>query len=363
MSDGEEPERPEGDVPEQDDAAAPREPAEEARPATVPVASRAAQMGTLAVALVVLLVVGVTWFLQRGDDDPQPPRDPAASGASTVPEEPSSGFEPSRDEKLPAIPDVPASLCPDLTLRTPISVVTFNIHSGQAGQRTELARVGAEIKAWKPDVVLLQEVDDGRRGSGNQRQAELLGRMTDMSWVYGGNQQRPDGGPIGNAILSKYPVVEWENIALPRAGGKQSRGLLHAVLDVKGTEISFYSTHFDHKSAGARLAQARAAVAQFAKDPRPKIMGGDLNSRPGSPPLSVLRSSGLGDAWAVGTGSGFSAPARRPRFRIDFLLHDGWFRPLQTVVLSSAVSDHRAVWTRIEFREELECFKIGGDGD
>jgi len=328
----------------------------------VPVASRAAQLGTLAVALVVLVVVGVTWFLQRGDDDPTSRPEPtASSGLTTVPEEPSSDFTPSREEKLPDIPDVPASLCPDLTLRTPISVVTFNIHSGQQGQRTELARVGAEIKAWKADVVLLQEVDDHRRGSGNQHQAELLGEMTDMSWVYGGNQQRPDGGPIGNAILSKYPVVKSENIALPRAGGKQNRGLLHVVLDVRGTEISFYATHFDHKSAGARVAQARAAVAQFAQDPRPKIMGGDLNSRPGSPPLRVLRSSGLGDAWAVGSGSGFSAPAHRPRFRIDFLLHDGWFRPLQTVVLSSAVSDHRAVWTRIEFREEVECLKVGGD--
>ncbi|MDN5745733.1 MAG: endonuclease/exonuclease/phosphatase family protein [Nocardioidaceae bacterium] len=340
---------------------------EPTKPTTVPVASRAAQLGTIGVALVVLVVVAVAWFFQRGDQDPTPPDASASSGSSgtsgatKIPQEPSASFEPTRNEKLPEIPDVPASLCPELTLRTPITVVTLNIHSGQAGQRNELGRVGAAITSWKPDVVLLQEVDDNRRGSGRVDQAKALGKMTDLSSVYGGNQFRPDGGPIGNAILSKYPVVKWSNIALPKAGGKQNRGLLHAVLDVKGTEISFYSVHFDHKSSGARLAQARAVVAQFAKDPRPKIMGGDLNAGPGSAPVSTLRSSGLGDAWAVGSGSGKTAPAGRPRYRIDFLLHDGLFRPLQTVVLSSGVSDHRAVWTRIEFREELECFKVGGD--
>ena len=236
------------------------------------------------------------------------------------------------------------------------------LHQGgiDIGRIDQLQRIGTEIKAWKPDVVLLQEVDDHRRGTGNTRQAEVLGALTDLSWVYGGNQQRPDGGPIGNAILSKFPVKAWENTALPQAGGKQRRGLLHAVLDVKGTEISVYSTHFDHRSAGARLAQARAAVRTMAADPRPKIIGGDLNTTANAAPLVTLRAAGFGDAWAVGQGTGFTAPAGRPRVRIDFVLHDGWFAPIQAAVLASAVSDHRAVWTRLEFREELSCFKVGG---
>lgn len=324
--------------------------------------SPASQVATVAVAVVVLLVVGVVFVLQGGGGPKTGPSDSTGSIDTTgIPEVPPSDFEPSRTVALPEVPSVPASLCPSITLKKPITVVSFNIHGGLAKRGgLRLEQVAREITAWKPDVVLLQEVDDHRRRSAGARQAEVLGKLTDMSWVYGGNQQRPDGGPIGNAILSKYPITESENIALPRAGGREQRGLLHAVLDVSGTEISFYSTHFDHISSGARVAQAQAVARQMAKDPRPKIFGGDLNATSRSRVLGILRGSGLGDVWAIGAGSGNTAPNARPRHRIDFVLHDGWFQPLQAAVLASGVSDHRAVWTRIEFREELGCIKVGG---
>lgn len=329
-------------------------------PRATPGASPAAQVATVAVAVVVLLVVGVVFLLQGPPDRSAAQPTPTLTGTA-VPELPPSDFEPSRAEDLPELPTFAASLCPSITLTEPITVLSFNIHGGLAKRGgLQLDRVAREINSWKPDVVLLQEVDDHRRRSGRARQAEVLGGLTDMSWVYGGNHQRPDGGPIGNAILSKYRVVKWENILLPRAGGKEQRGLLHAVLDVGGTEISFYSTHFDHISGAARIVQAQAVTRTLAQDPRPKIFGGDLNATPGSKVLGVLRSSGLGDAWAVGSGNGNTAPNARPRHRIDFVLHDGWFEPLQVAVLASGVSDHRAVWTRIEFRKELACIKIGG---
>ena len=343
-----------------DDADDPDEPEDKpALPKAIQPVSRAVQIAVAAGAIVVLLVVALVLVLVgSGSDKTRPGAGPTPT---EVPSAPPSTFEPSRTEPLPTLPNIPSSLCPSAPLTQPITVLSFNIHSGQtARQRTDLERVGAEIKAWQPDVVLLQEVDDHRRGTGSTRQAEVLGGLTDLSWVYGGNQQRPDGGPIGNAILSKFPVKAWKNTLLPQAGGKQRRGLLHAVLDVKGTEISVYSTHFAHRSAGARLAQARAAVRTMAADPRPKIIGGDLNTTANAAPLVALRAAGLGDVWAVGQGNGFTVPAARPRARIDFILHDGWFEPIQSAVLASSVSDHRAVWTRLEFREELSCFKVGG---
>lgn len=327
-------------------------------PRAAEVVSRPIQIAVAAGAIVVLLVVALVLVVQDSSRDRTRTPGAQSPGVTTeVPSEPPATYEPSRTESLPPIP---GSICPNLTIEHPFTVITFNIHGGLGrGGSRQLDRIAAEIKAWKPDVALLQEVDDGRRRSGGARQAEVLGGLTDLSWVYAGNQQRPDGGPIGNAILSRYPVKEWANIKLPRAGGKEQRGLLHAVLDVQGTEVSVYATHFDHRSSGARLAQARAVVQQMAKDPRPKIVGGDLNATASQPPVRALRAAGLGDAWAVGQGSGFSAPAARPRVRIDFILHDGWFQPVQSAVLASAVSDHRAVWTRLQLREELDCFKVG----
>lgn len=322
--------------------------------------SRSAQVATVTVAVVVLMVLGLVLVLQQGGGSPQA-RIPVQTNSTEVPSAPPSGVAPSRNEAAPELPTgIPASLCPTAPLTQPLTVLSFNIHGGLTKRRSlQLDRVAAEITAWKADVVLLQEVDDGRRRTRGVRQAESLGAMTGMSWVYGGNQRRPDGGPIGNAILSRFPIREWSNVLLPRAGGKEQRGLLHAVVDVEGTAISFYSTHFDHSNAGVRTVQARAAAQVVAADQRPKILGGDLNSTPGSSALGLLRDAGLGDVWAVGSGSGYTAPGGRPRVRIDYVLHDGFFAPLQVAVLASAVSDHRAVWTRIEFRQELGCIKVG----
>ncbi|HWJ09417.1 MAG TPA: endonuclease/exonuclease/phosphatase family protein [Nocardioides sp.] len=332
-----------------------RKPAPLPLPAAKPGASPATQVATVAVVVVVLLVLGVVFLLQGGDGD-QPRVAPTSEAApTTVPDVPSSGFQPSADSSLAAPPlDIPASLCPkDLTLEHPFTVLSFNIHSAIRKQGGLAAgTLIKEIGAWKPDVVLLQEVDNNRGRSGNVIQAQQIADALGMSWVAG-------SGQTGNAVLSRFPVKAHDVIALPQAGGKFPRHAVHAVVDVEGTDVSVYSTHFDHMSQGARIAQARALARVVAADARPTVVAGDLNSRVSSTAVSTLRSAGLGDVWAVGTGSGNTAPAGSPRVRIDFILHDAFLEPLQSVVLASSVSDHRAVWSRLQLSETIGCLDIG----
>lgn len=317
-----------------------------------PAASPAAQVATVAAAVVVLLVVGLVFVLQGGKDSA--PRRDAATTLTEVPSEPPTGFEPSLDPSL-APPSVtfPTELCAKGTIQHPFTVLSFNIHSAmRKGGGLEVTRLIAEIRSWKPDVVLMQEVDNQRGRSGDVIQAKQIGEALGMSWVAG-------SGQTGNAVLSRFPVVEQDVVALPRAGGRFDRHAVHAVIDVKGTKVSVYSTHFEHTSSTARVAQAQALARVLAADGRPKIVGGDLNSQYGSAPVGTLRAAGLGDAWAAGSGTGNTAPAGNPRVRIDFVLHDAFFTPVQAVVLASSVSDHRAVWSRIQLNEKLGCLKIG----
>jgi endonuclease/exonuclease/phosphatase family metal-dependent hydrolase len=318
------------------------------------------------VVVAVLAAVGVGLMLLRDDDVPPGPPPPPSAGPTTsvppaettVPSPPRSDFSPSRDEPLPELPSVPDSLCPKTTITEPLTVISFNIHGGLGGG-LRLDRIAAEIRSWDPDVVLLQEVDYNRVRTRRVAQATWLGEATGLHAAYGGNQPKPAGGTIGNAILSRYPIIESTNTHLPRAGGIELRGLLHAVIDVNGTEVSVYSTHLDHSGTAARIPQARAIATILERDDRPRIIGGDLNAQSAAPPVRIIRATGLGDAWAVGAGAGLTVPAHRPRIRIDFVLHDGWFSPLQARVLGSAVSDHRVVWTRLEFRGQIECIDIG----
>lgn len=324
--------------------------------------STAARAVTAVVVVAVMAVVGALLILgdrTRTGTDPLSNESLRSSASAAIPAPPRTDVPPSTPANLPAPPDVPASLCPQVPLTQPLTALTFNIHGGLGGGDLNLDRIASEISGWRADVVLLQEIDSRRPRTGGGRQADQLGRWTGMNSVYGGNQGKPGGGTIGNAILSRHPILSSRNITLPRAGGREQRGLLHAVLDVNGLEVSVYVTHWDHASGSARQAQATAVAAAIAADPRPTLVGGDLNTVTGSRPLRTLRRAGLRDAWAVGTGPGLTVPAGSPRRRIDFILHDEWFTPLQAKVLVSAISDHRAVWSRLELREELECIAVG----
>lgn len=341
----------------EDDAGAEEDDGKLALPTYRPAASPAAQVATVAAAVAVLLVVALVFVLQGGKDSaPRGEAEPAPTLVPSVPPTaPPTGFEPTLEPSLAPSPlDIPSEICASGSIQTALTVLSFNIHSGfRKNGGLEIGRLIGEIKAWKPDVVLMQEVDNNRGRSGNVVQAQQIGEALDMSWVAG-------SGQTGNAVLSRFPLKAQRIIALPRAGGKFDRHAVHAVLDVEGTDVSVYSTHFDHISSGAREAQARALAGEVAADGRPKIVGGDFNARSGSAPVERLRAAGLGDAWAAGAGSGDTAPAGNPRVRIDFVLHDAFFAPVQSAVLASAVSDHRAVWTRLQLAEKLGCIKVGG---
>lgn len=308
------------------------------------------------VGLVAAIAVAVLVFsTHQGPDLPDGSGAGAVSSPSTRPSPqdtpPTSGATGSSGSSAPSgspAPGKPGRTCVAAERTDRLSVVTFNIHSARTHDgAVRLAEIGAELAAWKPDVVLLQEVDRGRAWSARLDEPELLAQELDMEWAFGDNVRRSTTNQYGTAILSRYPIVSWHNQPLPRPPGTQQRGLLRATLDVEGVRTNVYVTHLENTSPTARLLQMRAIVPVLAADTGPKVLGGDLNSVPGSPAAGLLRSV-LSDTWsAVGSGDGRTAPGGAPRVRIDYLLYgsggETTVTPLGVDVLPSLVSDHRAV--------------------
>ena len=77
-------------------------------------------------------------------------------------------------------------------------------------------------------MVSLNEVDSDAARSGRTDEASYLAQATGMHDVFGANLVQADGRRFGNAILSRYPVIESHNTPLPRVTGSEPRGLLHA---------------------------------------------------------------------------------------------------------------------------------------
>ena len=226
-----------------------------------------------------------------------------------------------------------------------LTVVTYNIHSGLAGGRLQLDAMAGALQSWGPDIALVQEVSRNRGRVRHADEPTALATGLDLNPAYGVNWLPPDGGEYGVLTLSRYPIVSTTNTPLPNAPGAQPRGLLRTVVDVDGTQVAVYNTHLQPGFYSLRLRQMGAIMAILAKEKLPIVLGGDLNTVPSSPVISMTRSL-LGDSFGqVGTGDGETIPAPRPNKRVDFLLHSADLVPVQSQVMPLTASDHRAVRT------------------
>ncbi len=263
------------------------------------------------------------------------------------------------------VPGTTISPCRRVGEGVPLTVVTFNIHSGIGHDGLQLEQVAAEIAAAEPDVVLLQEVDNGRLRSRFVDEAEYLAGLLGMEHVFASNVERDGlrpGDPTseyGTAVLTRLRVDRWTHTALPNQSGRQPRGLQHLVLRLKGRAISVYNAHLDHTTPRLRQEQMRRARDIIGVDSNPVIFGGDFNASPGSATLQLALDAAhtdLVDPWpSVGDGDGLTAPNASPRSRIDYLLADDSWRPTVMATWQSAVSDHRGLVGRFVLRSPRVC--------
>ncbi|MGP3912561.1 endonuclease/exonuclease/phosphatase family protein [Nonomuraea sp. 10N515B] len=237
-----------------------------------------------------------------------------------------------------------ASDVPDRRIR----VATFNIHHAQGvDDKLNLERVADVIRTGEADIVGLQEVD--RHWSERSEfadQASWLAERLHMHVVYGANLDLDPATPgaprrqYGTAILSRYPILDWDNTLLPRYDGHEQRGLLRALVQVRGVRVQVFNTHLQHNNANERLEQVRAIQPLVGAREEPVVLTGDLNARPDAPEIRAL-SDTLTDTWPrAGAGEGYTYPVASPNARIDYVFASADVRVESAAVVASDASDH-----------------------
>jgi len=238
---------------------------------------------------------------------------------------------------------------PPATLR----VMSYNIHHGEGlDKQLDLERIAAIIRAARPDLVALQEVDRNTARTHRVDQPARLAELTGMQVVFEKNIDL-QGGEYGNAVLSRLPVVRHQNHHLPKlAPPSEQRGLLEVHVRWDQGTVIFFATHFDHRpDEGERLASVGVLRDLIATYPaNPVIVAGDLNARPSSRTI-MEAATFLRDTHAADDDPGYSFPADTPSKRIDYILHNGHaaFTRTQCFVLDEPVaSDHRPILAAFE---------------
>jgi endonuclease/exonuclease/phosphatase family metal-dependent hydrolase len=237
-----------------------------------------------------------------------------------------------------------------------LRVFCYNIHYGQGMDgKYDIERLADVINRSKPDLVALQEVDVGVRRSGQVHEAQRLAELTGMAVRYGPTQHY-EGGLFGNAVLTRFPILDVLIQPLPYTESTPERvtyprgAIAVTVRGPNDKPLRFISTHFQHNIPDDRIAEAKAINDLFASDDTaiPTILAGDMNATPEAEPIQILL-----ERWSNATDdpASPSAPSPKPRSRIDYIFYRtaSQFRVIDAKVIAEAMaSDHRPVQADFE---------------
>ena len=223
-----------------------------------------------------------------------------------------------------------------------LRVMTYNIHHGADSQdRMRLAEIAAVIRSAQPDIVALQEVDRGVQRTQRRDLLVELTTLTGMRYRAFGKNIDHEGGQYGNAILSRHPIVRQTNTLLTQRETGERRGVLQAVVNVRGRHVAVLATHFDVRNGEERLLGVRQIEGQILPGfvAYPLVLAGDLNEEPDGEVYRRL-SSRLSDGWSAGEGEGYTVPVEAPSRRIDYIFLSSHFVADSAWVPRSEASDH-----------------------
>lgn len=169
------------------------------------------------------------------------------------------------------------------------TVLTVNTHKGFAlfNRRLMLHDLREAVRRVSADLVFLQEVQGShdrhaRRHGSAWPEAPHYEYLADSIWkdfAYGRNAVYPEGHH-GNALLSKFPILRHENHDAS-VQGHEERGLLHCVLDAKGTgtEVHAICAHLGLREAHRtrQFEQLCTMIETTIPADAPLIVAGDFN--------------------------------------------------------------------------------------
>ena len=217
-----------------------------------------------------------------------------------------------------------------------LRIASYNIHKGFShfNQRMVIHDLRERLRALNSDIVFLQEVQGSHLGHAQRwkhwpaaPQYEFLADEVWSDYAYGKNAVY-DHGHHGNAILSRYPIIRWENLDIS-AHAFESRGLLHAVIDVPDIphEVHVFCVHlalFEH-SRKQQLAMLRRRVLDVVPDAAPLIIAGDFNDWRGHAGREFARDLGLVEVFVAMHGRpARSFPVQMPMLSLDRIYVRGW---------------------------------------
>lgn len=251
---------------------------------------------------------------------------------------------------------------------TELNVLTYNIHKGYASgnRRFVLDAMRRRITETGADIVFLQEVHGTAVKSAARRRRfsypdqphfEYLAEQVWPHYAYARNAIYRKGDH-GNAILSNYPILDWENIDVsifPRS----SRSILHGVIHLPQIDARLHALCVHLGLLEQERREQLQALVQRIEDhvphDEPMILAGDFNDWRQRAERHLQRGLEMAELFVTLQGRhARTFPVWAPLFPVDRIYFRG-IQPLSCFRLGEGhwrdLSDHAALFG---------TFRIGG---
>jgi len=234
--------------------------------------------------------------------------------------------------------------------KSKITFMTYNIHFGQGmDDILNLERIAQNILICDPDIIALQEVEPGRVTSQGVDMAFWLATRLRMYYYYYNPKNNPH--VMGNAILSKYPIISANGYEIPSI--LQERVFIHCVIQVgPSLLLDVFNTHLGIRDENeyVQVNYLLNKLFELATPSYPKILMGDFNLQRTSPEIRPILN------YFTDTGSIVSSSKRAS---IDYIFVRGQLKVVEYQVITDMIpnietpaeygSDHLPVCSEIQF--------------
>lgn len=255
-----------------------------------------------------------------------------------------------------------------------IKVLTLNLWNVDHALDRRTALLASGLQRLRPDIVCLQEVS--RNPATQQIRSEQVAASCGFPHhLFSGFGEAASqsghsvpAGLEGLAILSKFPALRQNTIALPSFPGDFPRQALLAEIAVNERRIGVVTTHLAYpptfsREREAQMRQVLDGIDQFTSHDAVDaiILTGDFNDECHAPSiLAILHSRyGFRDAYATcrpedrgatfASSNPYAGPGFEPGLRIDFIFATPNLQPLECTPVFDGnsgldpVSDHFGV--------------------
>jgi len=225
-------------------------------------------------------------------------------------------------------PDTNATLARNLPAFS-IRVMTVNIHKGFTffNRKFILHELRDAVRLVGADVVFMQEVAGTHTTHAdkfdNYPDAPHYEFLADSIWpefAYGRNAVYAKGHH-GNAVMSKFPIIHYENRDVS-ISGPERRGLLHCVLQMPDQRPNLHAVCVHLGLLESHRKQQMDVICDMVRNDIPStapvVVAGDFNDWRHRAQMHLEKGAGLHDVFVQTYGRpARTFPARFPMLRLD----------------------------------------------